>query len=89
MKTIKKYYPLLYLLFPANNLPKAIYGATAVPYRNSFILVGGQDTGINSGDIYQYNAEEDEWIEMESKLLKPRYYHAALVVRQSLFPECS
>ena len=80
---------ILCMLFSANNLPKAIYGAAAVPYQNSFLLVGGQDTGINSGDIYQYNAEDDEWIEMVSKLVKPRYYHAALVVRQSLFPECS
>ena len=75
-------------LFSANNLPKALYGAAMVSYQNSLLLVGGKDANTYGGDIYQYNAEDDQWVEMESKLKKSRDYHVALLVRQSLFPEC-
>ena len=76
-------------LFSANNLPKASYGAAMVSYQNSLLLVGGKDANTYSGDIYKYNAKDDQWVEMEYKLQKPRDYHVALLVRQSLFPECN
>ena len=63
--------------------------AVAVPYQNSFLLVGGYDGDMYIGDIYQYSAEGDQWLEMDSRLKTPRSEHAALLVRQSLFPECS
>ena len=78
-----------FCLLPVNNLPKRINRATAVPYQNSFLLVGGLVDGGRSGDIYHYNAEDDQWLEMESKLKTPRFSHVALLLRQSLFPECS
>ena len=43
---------------------------------------------IFSGDIYQYDADNDEWLEMEAKLKTPRSAHVALLVKQSLFPDC-
>ena len=63
--------------------------AVPVPYQNSFLLVGGLVDGGRSGDIYHYNAEDDQWLEMESKLKTPRVDHVATLVRKSLFPECS
>ena len=69
-------------------MPKPINRATAVPYQNSFLLVGGLGDDGSSGDIYHYNAEDDQWLEMESKLKTPRINHVALLVRKSLFSEC-
>ena len=73
----------------ANRLPRPIQGAAAVPYEESFLLVGGFTDDLESADILKYDAAEDEWIKMEAELKTPRYDHVALLVDQSLFPECS
>ena len=76
----------------ANNLPIPITEAALVPYRDSFLLVGGSmnDTpgGPRLSDIYRYNAAEDEWIKLAGALKTPRSLHAAFLVSQSLFPGC-
>ena len=78
------------MLITANRLPKPISEAAVVPYDNSFFLVGGgnRDDGLFFEGIYQYNADNDEWIEMEAKLKTPRSDHVALLVQQSIFPKC-
>ena len=73
----------------ANPLPKPISEAAIVPFGNSFLLIGGltyNDDYLK--DIYQYNPIIDEWIKLESELQMPRSDHVALLVPQSLFPEC-
>ena len=40
-------------------------------------------------DIYQYNAEDDDWVKLTSELKVPRGDHVSLLVPQSLFPECT
>ena len=78
-----------YFFLPANYLPKPIGEAAIVPYNETFLLVGGYNS--NDGyiqDIYQYDAANDEWIVLEAKLKTPRSHHVALLVQQSLFPEC-
>ena len=80
---------LNYILITANLLPKTIGEAAVVPYDDSFLIVGGYNA--NDGyiqDIYQYDAANDEWIELEAKLKTPRSHHVALLVKPSLFPEC-
>ena len=74
----------------ASRLPKQISEAAIVPYDDSFFHVGGgnRDFGLFFEDIYRYDADADEWIEMEAKLKTPRSHHVALLVQQSLFPEC-
>ena len=78
----------------ANDLPKQMVASAVVPYNDSFFIVGGADAYGDEGsefyrDIYQYDADNDEWIEMEAKLKIPRYDHVALLVKQSLFPDCA
>ena len=73
----------------ANPLPKPIQRAAIVPFDNSFLLTGGLTDPFNYlKDIYQYNSNEDEWIKLESELQTARAFHVALLVPQSLFPEC-
>ena len=82
----------------ANRLPipfgNGIGYASAVPYDNSFLLVGGYNglvdgVGGDTSDVYQYIAETDEWVLLATKLETPRQRHVALLVEQSLFPECA
>ena len=74
----------------ANPLPKSIYYAASVPYDNSFLLIGGYGSGTGDlADIYKYNPDNDEWTMLESELKTPRYRHVALLVPQSIFPECN
>ena len=75
-------------------MPKHISEAAVVPYENSFYLVGGMNNlgPLNSDqyfrDVYRYEADKDDWVRLESELKTPRSDHVALLVRQSLFPEC-
>ena len=75
----------------ANPLPKPIARAAIVPFDNSFLLTGGESDGGYTylKDIYQYNPTNDEWIKLESELQTERSFHVALLVPQSLFPECT
>ena len=79
-----------------NPLPKRLSEAAVVPYEDSFLLVGGTNNlgPPNSdqyfGDVYRYDAGKDEWAKLEgSELRTPRSDHVALLVPQSLFPECN
>ena len=78
-----------------NPLPKRISEAAVVPYEDSFLLVGGTNNlgPPNSdryfGDVYRYDRAKDEWARLTSELKTPRSDHVALLVPQSLFPECS
>lgn len=77
------------MFIAGERLPKPIYAAAVVPFNNSFLLVGGgtQDSPY-LGDIYQYNAADGDWLKMETELKTPRRFHVALLVEQSLFPQC-
>ena len=70
-------------------LPIPIKQAAVVPFNNTFLLVGGCTDSEYFGNIYQYNAVEDDWLKMETELKTPRCGHVALLVQQSLFPDCS
>ena len=52
-------------------------------YNGLFDGVGGE-----MAEVYQYRAEEDEWVRLESELKKARSNHVALLVSRALFPEC-
>ena len=73
----------------ANPLPKSIAYAASVPYDNSFLLIGGRDANGYLADIYKYNPDNDEWTRLESELKTRRRSHVALLIPQSLFPECT
>ena len=73
-----------------NNLPYPIEAAASVPYKDSFLLVGGYlyDTDEVLDTIIKYNPEDDSWLEMPAKLQTPRYWHTVIPVKQSIFNSC-
>ena len=84
------YETICHLHLTANRLPRPISEAAVVPYKDSFLLVGGgnRDDGLFFKDIYQYDIENDAWIEVEGKMKTARSDPIALPVQESLFPEC-
>ena len=73
----------------ANNLPKAIARAATIPFNGTVFIVGGYNNDGYISDIYQYKPGEDVWDKLSSELETPRRTHAAIIVQQSLFPECA
>lgn len=58
------------------------YGAS-VPFRDSFLIVGGirvfaANNYLNT--IYYYNPDSDTWIQLEKNMLRQRYKFAAFMV---------
>jgi len=56
---------------PRASLPYDIEFNQALPYRESFMLVGGQSDQVDAfalDTIYYYDPEEDEWELLEAKL---------------------
>jgi len=73
----------------AQSLPEPITRASVVPFNNTFLVVGGFGNGEYSGNIYQYIVADDDWFKMDTELKTPRSRHVALLVQQSLFPDCA
>ena len=54
------------------NLPVALSGGTVVPYRHSFMILGGQNATGNVRDILEYDSVNEEWIRREEQLFMAR-----------------
>ena len=61
--------------------------SAVVPYEDTFLLVGGYN-GNYLADVYQYDANGDEWVKLTNELKVPRHSHTAVLVQQSLFQDC-
>ena len=72
-------------------LPQPQTQSAVVPYNNTFLLTGGfAAPDFNELDsIYQYDAQNGDWIKLTTQLKTPRKQHVALLVPQNLFPECT
>ena len=60
-------------------LPEALGFATAVQYRNTFLIVGGSGSTILD-TIYEYDAENDDWVSRPETLAVPRDNCAAFMM---------
>ena len=70
-----------------NSLPVALYYMASVPFRNSFLVVGGySSTEGFSSRIYMYNGEDGTWTKQPISLQKARYQHTAILVSSDTFP---
>ena len=74
----------------ANNLPMYITNPDSVPFKDSFLLVGGFDYSRDQllDTFLQYVPANDSWIEMPSKLRTPRADATVIPVKRSIFPSC-
>jgi N-acetylneuraminic acid mutarotase len=73
----------------ANPLPHIIFGATVVPFGDSFFIVGGTDRAINYSTIYRYNPEEDSWTLMDGRMRKGQFYVISMLVKREIFEQYS
>ena len=72
-----------------NDLPfEELYWAESVPYKDSFVLVGGRSLGGSLDTILHYKPDEDSWIVMEGALNTPKEDVTGILVKRSIFPPC-
>ena len=67
---------------PKQSLPFDIELGASVPFKDSFLIVGG-DSGDYLDTIYYYNPNTDQWELMEQMLKYEREYLAAFMVPDS------
>ena len=67
---------------PKQSLPFDISYAASVPFKDSFLIVGGksQDLGSDLRTVYYYNASVDDWQVMEETMRYERFALAAFLV---------
>ena len=58
---------------------------TAVPYRNTFVVVGGR----KSERVFKYKAEHDVWERLPVSLSKPSYGVTAVLITSEMIPTCN
>ena len=62
------------------DLPLPIAFGESVPFRNSFLIVGGSHGYKFSEAIFGYNAESNGWLRMPQQLKKRRSSFAAFLI---------
>jgi hypothetical protein len=66
------------------SFPQAFAWATSVPFRGTFLIVGGHE--IDTFDtVYEFDAENRGWIEREEKLSEGLFRMAAMIVDANTF----
>lgn len=76
-------------LISGRKLPKTIYGATVVPYLQSFTIVGGYTYMEGYLDsVYFYEVDADSWTKLDVTLPRKVQTVAAMMVDRSIFPSC-
>ena len=71
------------------DLPHGIYYAASVPFRESFLIVGGYRSGVGHLDtIYEFDVENESWILRDEKMSEEKGYVTAMVVNAGDFPQC-
>ena len=67
---------------PKQYLPVDIHKGASVPYKDSFLMVGGysSDVGETLDTIYYYDPNLDQWDLLEQKMKMRRKYFAAFLV---------
>ncbi len=72
------------------SLPRVIVSARAVPFRNSFAIVGGHSSGLGDRDtVLVYDpAGAGSWKALPNKLGMARRQTVAFNVRKDVFPKC-
>ena len=64
------------------DLPNAAIHAASVPYKNTFLVVGGNDGGFLD-TIYEFHPETEVWITRSETLMTARHAHTAFLVPDS------
>ncbi len=79
------------IFLPGPPLPQPRTWARAVQYGNSFIIVGGADSGfepIAYEDMLYYNPDDEAWEVLPQKLPYPDYVNGAVLVPDDFVVNC-
>ena len=75
---------------PLQSLPIDIHWGSSVPYRDSFLIVGGNsyDVGDYLDTVYYYNPTFDQWDLLDQRMSLPQERLAAFLVPDD-YADCS
>ena len=63
-----------------------LHAAAVVPFKNTFLVIGGYNYNGYSNKVYKYNSPEGTWTEMpELQLSEGKSKITAMIVPSSLF----
>ena len=66
---------------PVYPVPGRISGASTIPYKDSFIAIGGHIVYVGYTDrIYYFDRESDAWAPMSASLAEERYFFPTLYI---------
>ena len=65
---------------PGPDLPNPIAFGESVPFRNSFLIVGGSKGYRYFDVIYEYNPENKDWMQRPQRLKKERISFTAFLI---------
>ncbi len=81
---VRNTYEVSVLPLSGGSLPHRVFGASAVPFGETFLLVGGRtDLTTKLDTIYQYEPDGDNWRLLPAKLREAREGSTAFQVRPS------
>ncbi len=74
----------------APDLPEALALPATVPYRDTFLVIGGKASdGTLIDRIYAYNAANESFVQLEQRLNGGRSYAVPMMVDPLIFPPCT
>ncbi len=77
-----------------NALPSPVIAASSLPYKNSFLMIGGLDDGISGNweglaTIYWFDPADNTFVPIEGVALgEARYWLQAMYVDAQALPKC-
>ena len=67
------------------NLPIGLREGSSVPFKDTFLIIGGYDFNDDSSpNIYEYDVRNEAWITREEKLTTPRRLFAAFLIPEEV-----
>jgi len=76
---------------PAPEFPREkLDVASVMQFENDFFFVGGKEPGANGDTVWQFDAQNYDWILREEKLSKPKFnaLHSTVVIDRDFLPQC-
>ncbi len=77
------------LVTSEQEMPKMQYRSSTVPYKDSFLIVGGAQIFHGPTDkIFEYDSDAEGLTEMDAKLEAGLNYGVAVLIPDGMMPDC-
>ncbi len=63
-------------------------GSTSLPYKNTFMMIGGHNSTGNLDTVYVYDQDANNWRLLPERMSQLKREVAAIPVSRDMFPNC-